>query len=202
MAYSLLVSIVDDASKGMPVAMFVPHRIEHDMESFVWVFLFAICASALHETKAGFSRGSRDALREEFQNLFPGKSVADILCGRTRLLIPDANKGIIKHLRKSVVDRTFVGLLHFFLYDILRPRLLTQKSTTPSFSLSVLRRVKREPYNMPETEPLTHSLLLAAFEHYLEERKRNGVPEAGEASEDQASDDDEDSDDGASGEHR
>ena len=95
-----------------------------------------------------------------------------------------------------------VGLLHFFLYDILRPRLLTQKSTTPSFSLSVLRRIKREPYNMPETEPLTHSLLLAASEHYLEERKRNGVPEAGEASEDQASDDDEDSDDGASGEHR
>ncbi|TBU54299.1 hypothetical protein BD310DRAFT_828283 [Dichomitus squalens] len=188
MASSLLETIAQATSKGESVAESVLHLPEHDVESFAWVFLFVVYKSALDIAKDG-TKALKEDLQNEFRALFPGISPSTILKARDGLRHRGASDCVVKHLRDQWKDPLFPDLVLLIRDEILIPRLPQPMPAPTSLRAAFLKsRKANEP---PKPEPLTHKILLDAFNLYLkldDISKGDDVSKGDEATESDASD--------------
>ncbi|TBU22784.1 hypothetical protein BD311DRAFT_704984, partial [Dichomitus squalens] len=170
MASSLLQAIAQEAKKGKLVAKSVPHLAEHDVESFAWVFLFVVYKAALDITKDG-AKELKGRLRKEFQGLFPGISPTNILEGRAKLGLGGATDCIEEYLGDPskdplFKDSLFAQLVLLIRDEILIPRLPQPKPAETPFRQALMKK-SRKANEPPKPEPLTHKILLDAFNLYI-----------------------------------
>ena len=77
---------------------------EQDIECFAWVFVFAVYKHALEDPKVTLTQNEKNALRKEFNCLFPGGSATSesILTARSIMHSPESNQHILQHIRNHV----------------------------------------------------------------------------------------------------
>ena len=99
MASSLLQDI-QNANPGEAVS----RTVEQDIEAFAWVFVFAVYKHALEDPKVTLTQNEKNALRKEFNCLFPGGSATSesILTARSIMHSPESNQHILQHIRNHV----------------------------------------------------------------------------------------------------
>ncbi|PIL26925.1 hypothetical protein GSI_10063 [Ganoderma sinense ZZ0214-1] len=185
MASTLLQSIKDTKPEpGETVS--VPRTKEHDIESFGWVFVFAVYKHALEDTAAQIMmpRKHSKGLKEEFEQVFPagrmGRSAESVFWARGPVRCPIANEHLVAYLADPVQqtrDRHpehFCGLVECMWEMVLAGYWPAWRDPSTVVE-SPLRKLIRETSGRapsyvppPPPPPLTHDLVLHLFDTYLE----------------------------------
>ncbi|PIL26930.1 hypothetical protein GSI_10068 [Ganoderma sinense ZZ0214-1] len=182
MASTLLQSIKDTKPEpGETVA--VPRTKEHDIESFGWLFVFAVYKHALEDAAAlvMMPRKHSKGLKKEFEQIFPvargsllGRSAESVLRARLSMLSPTGYEHIVAYIENHVRDdhpEHFASLFRLIWNKFLAGHLPTLRESTEDnlimkYVLDQLD-VARHYVQPPPPPPLTHDAVLALFDVYL-----------------------------------